>query len=231
MARNVIVFGGTRGVGLAIVQQLIAAGDAVTVMIRADSDPTELEATGANIVSGDAFDPASIDAIFAGASYDTIINTLGNRPGAERKVDWDGTRNVTDAALKAEFSGRYVLITAIGCADTWEALGPRAQQFLGATLALKTQAEYHLRQSGLDYTIIRPGGLKNEPATGTGKLFEHTLVSGMIHREDVAALSIQALNDPGASHGTYCALDENQMEATSIDGPNSAGSTSSRTVA
>ena len=229
--RNVIVFGGTRGVGLGIVKQLIAAGDSVTVMIRADSDPTELEATGATIVAGDAFDPASIDAIFAGGSYDTIVNTLGNRPGAERKVDWEGTRNVTEAALKADFSGRYLLITAIGCADTWEALGPRAKQFLGATLEQKTRAEYHLRQSGLDYTIVRPGGLKSEPATGTGKLYETELVSGMIHRDDVAAVAVAALNDPGASRRTYCAVDENQREATAMDGPNSAGSTSSRTIA
>jgi len=104
-------------------------------------------------------------------------------------------------------------------------------EFLGKVVELKTMAENHLRYAGLDYTIIRPGGLKNEPATGTGKLFEGDLVSGMIHRDDVAALAVAALNDPSTSRKTYSAVDENQMEATSIDGANSAGQTSKRVQA
>ena len=55
-------------------------------------------------------------------------------------------------------------------------------------------------QSEMDFTIIRPGGLKQEPATGSGVLSEDTNVCGAIHREDVAELAVRALFSPKAAN-------------------------------
>ena len=55
-------------------------------------------------------------------------------------------------------------------------------------------------QSEMDFTIIRPGGLKQEPATGTGVLSEDINVCGAIHREDVAELAVRALFSPRAAN-------------------------------
>lgn len=48
-------------------------------------------------------------------------------------------------------------------------------------------------ESGLEFTIIRPGGLKSEPASGTAVLTEDNTVCGAVHREDVANLVVDAL--------------------------------------
>ena len=65
-------------------------------------------------------------------------------------------------------------------------------------------------QSEMDFTIIRPGGLKQEPATGTGVLSEDTNVCGAIHREDVAELAVRALFSPKAANkvtrSCFCAV-------------------------
>lgn len=59
-------------------------------------------------------------------------------------------------------------------------------------------------QDQMDFTIIRPGGLKSEPGTGTGVLAEDPGVCGAIHREDVADLVIKALFSPKAANKVPC---------------------------
>jgi uncharacterized protein YbjT (DUF2867 family) len=65
---------------------------------------------------------------------------------------------------------------------------------LGTVLVEKDKAEQHLIASGLTYTIIRPGGLKSEPATGNGVLTEDPHIIGSINRADVAQLVCRCLN-------------------------------------
>ena len=74
-------------------------------------------------------------------------------------------------------------------------------------MALKTQAEDHLRESGVAYTIIRPGGLKDADATGRGLLTEDAMAMGIITRQDLAQLMVAALDDAGAANKIYTAKD------------------------
>ena len=78
------------------------------------------------------------------------------------------------------------------------------------------QAENHLIASGLTYTVIRPGGLKSEPATGRGVLTEDYKISGIIHRADVAQLVYKCLISDRADNKVPSAVDRdlryNQME-------------------
>ena len=73
----------------------------------------------------------------------------------------------------------------------------------------KEKAEQHLINSGLNYTIIRPGGLKSEPATGNGVLTENYRVAGTIHRADVAQLLCDCLCSEVANHKILSAIDRN----------------------
>ena len=78
---------------------------------------------------------------------------------------------------------------------------PRQTNAFGHVLEEKLVAEKYLRASGLDWTIVRPGGLKADPPTGA--LFvsaENTLNSGEISRDLVADVSVAALFDPMASN-------------------------------
>jgi hypothetical protein len=68
-----------------------------------------------------------------------------------------------------------------------------------------------LIESGLTYTVIRPGGLKSEPATGNGVVTEDYKVAGTIHRADVAQLVCQCLFSDAANNKILSAVDRQMM--------------------
>ncbi|MGL5511151.1 MAG: NAD(P)H-binding protein, partial [Microcoleaceae cyanobacterium] len=98
-----------------------------------------------------------------------------------------------------------------GTAESVVALSPQALQTLNQVLLEKEKAEKYLRDSGLNYTIIRPGGLKSEPATGKAILTENYRISGMIHRADVAQLVCDCFMSEKANGKTLSAVDPNQL--------------------
>ena len=65
--------------------------------------------------------------------------------------------------------------------------------------------------SGLTYTIIRPGGLKSEAATGNAVLTENPTVAGIIHRADVANLVCQCLDSEKVNNKVFSAIDRNML--------------------
>jgi uncharacterized protein YbjT (DUF2867 family) len=78
---------------------------------------------------------------------------------------------------------------------------------LSKVIPLKTQAEDHLKASGLDYTIIRPGGLPPGIGTGGGILSEDPTTMGFIVRSDLARLILGVLDDPRTIGKTLAAVD------------------------
>ena len=76
----------------------------------------------------------------------------------------------------------------------------------------KTLGEDHLIASGLDYTLIRPGGLRNGPATGNGLLSEEYL-EGSINRADVGMLIVRALQDDSTIGKAYHVVDKNMRRS------------------
>ena len=72
---------------------------------------------------------------------------------------------VIDEAEKAEIK-RLILVTSLGCGDSWPFLSPRARAAFGQAVREKSLAESWLQTSQLDYAILRPGGLLNGAATG-----------------------------------------------------------------
>lgn len=203
----VLVFGGNRGTGLEIVRGLKARGEQVTVAVRPTSDTAALRDLGIATVVADAFDPAQVQAAFAAQRYAAVVSTLGGGPGDKaRRPDLEGNRNAIDAA-KAAGVRRFVLISVIGTGDSFETAPAPSRRFLKTVMTLKGQAEDHLRASGLDYTIIRPGGLGDVKATGTAVLAEDPQAFSYIARADLADLAVQALGDPTTVGKTYNAYD------------------------
>ena len=105
---------------------------------------------------------------------------------------------------------RVVLITSIGAGDSKDAAPLLSRFVLRRILPLKTEAEAHLRESGLDYTIIRPGGLSNAPPTGNGYLSEDRAAFGFIYRSDLAQLIVGCLDDDRTVGKVFAAADANR---------------------
>jgi uncharacterized protein YbjT (DUF2867 family) len=205
---DTLVFGGTRGVGLETVRQLRDNGTAVTVMVRATSDLTELNAIdGVNTTIGDAMEMASVTEAFAAGEFDTVISTLGGSLKSGFEVDSVGNVNAIDGA-KAAGAMRYILVTSIGAGDSRAAAPGGMLKALAEVLAGKDVAERHLIDSGLKWTIIRPGTLHNKANDYEASLTQDTTAVGVINRAKVARLVVESIGREETFGRIYSALED-----------------------
>ncbi len=202
---SIFIVGATRNTGLEIAKILTERGDKVTALVRPSSDRSALEPLGVTFAVGDAMDPESLQAAFEGGNYSTVISTLGCFD-CDPPVDFIGNKNVFEAAKTAGVT-RALLVTSVGAGDSADAPPWPAKIFLRNILPLKTQAEDHLKSTGLDYTILRPGALKSAPATGNGYITEDRSVSGVVTRADVAIQLVKCLDDDSTIGKTYAVSD------------------------
>jgi uncharacterized protein YbjT (DUF2867 family) len=211
----IFLAGASRGVGREIANYLRSQGKMVKALLRSPDTQAELEAMGIEVVMGDALDAEAVKQAMLGSPISAVISTIGGLPKDGERADYLGNKNLIDAAVQAGVE-KFILVSSIGSGNSRVALPPQALETLGAVLVEKEKAEQHLIDSGLNYTIIRPGGLKSEPATGNGILTENYSVSGTIHRADVAQLACRCLQSPAANNKVLSALD-NQMIWSQIE--------------
>ncbi len=205
---SILIFGATRNTGLMVASLLDARGDNVTAFVRPTSNVTELEKLGVERVVGDAMDLETVRAAFVGHNYQAVLTTIGCLP-CEPPVDYQANANVIKAAKEAGVR-RLVLVTTIGAGDSFAATPALSARVLARILPLKTRVEDDLRASGLDYTIIRPGGLRSGRQTGNGVLSEDTDVFGFIFREDLAELLVSVFDDRSTIGKTLAAVDSSR---------------------
>ncbi len=203
----ILVFGGTRATGLEIVRELRARGEDVVVAVRPTSNTAELRSLGVRTAIANALNADEVNAAFTSGPFAAVISTLGTTRGDQaNRPDYVGNRNVFDAA-KAAGVRRVVFISSIGAGDSRDTAPLPARRALAEVLELKTRAEDHLKTLGLDYTVIRPGGLSDRGATGRAYLAEDPKAFSYISRKDLAQLAVAALGDPATIGRTYAAYD------------------------
>jgi len=112
-------------------------------------------------------------------------------------VDRDAAILLADAAERRGIS-RYVMISAMAA----DAFDPDSEDVFQIDLRAKSEADADLRGRLLDWTVIRPGGLTNDPPTGTVAVAEST-GPGSIPRADVAAVVMEALVNRRAVHRQF----------------------------
>ncbi len=207
----IFLAGASRGVGREIAKCLIEKNQKVKALLRSGASRPELEAMGIKVVMGDALDAAAVEqAMLPDEPIRAVISTIGGLPKDGQRSDYLGNKNLIDAAVKVGVQ-KFILVSSIGSGESAVALPPQAMETLKSVLLEKEQAEKHLIESGLTYTVIRPGGLKSEPATGNGVLTENYKVAGIIHRADVAQLVFQCLSSDAANNKILSAVDRNMM--------------------
>ena len=193
---NVVVAGGHGQIALHLLRLLAARGDGAWGLVRNPDHAPELERLGARAVICDLEEQENLAACVADA--DAVVFAAGAGPGSgperKRTVDLGGAVKLIDAARVTGIR-RYVMVSAMGAGDPG-AGGEQTRPYLEA----KAEADEVLTRSGLDFTIVRPGALTDEP--GTDLIAAGPDVGrGEIPREDVAAVLAATLDFGEATIG------------------------------
>ena len=191
------IFGATGKTGIELVKQALDKGHTVTAFVR-DAARLVIENERLTLVTGDAFDPTSVAQATQG--QDAVICALG--AGSELKkttVRTTGTINIISGMQKNNVK-RLTVVTAMGVGESWDTLS-LFNKFFFATL-LKSSREDHetqesaVRESGLDWTIIRPSGLTDTPLSESYAIGENIpSKTSRIARADVAHAIIKDIHD------------------------------------
>lgn len=214
---RIVIAGGHGQIALRLERLLAERGDSPVGLIRNPEHAVDLSAVGAEPVVADLerVSVASLAGQLAGA--DAVVFAAGAGPGSgdARKdtVDRGASALLADAAEAAGVR-RFVQISSMG-ADR-EGLAGASDSF-SIYLRAKGAAEADLRGRDLDWTILRPGGLTNEPAGGAVKLAPKT-GRGSISRADVAAVVLALLDAPATAGMTLELISGDQPVGAAVAG-------------
>ena len=213
---RVVIAGGHGQIALLLAHQLAAAGHQPVSLIRNPEHVADVEQAGGwpAVVDLEAATPQELSVHLAAA--DAVVFAAGAGPNstAERKltVDRDGAVKLADAAQLAGVR-RYVLVSAIATDD----FDPDSHEIYQVYLRAKSEADATVRASGLDWTIIRPGGLTDDPATGRVTVAAST-GRGQVPRADVAGVIVACLGLPGTIGVQFELIAGDTSVADALDG-------------
>ncbi len=187
------VAGATGQTGRRIVEELVKRNIPVRALVRNLEKAKEILPPEADLVTGDVLNATSLAELIGDCTvlFCATGATPSFDPTGPYKVDYEGSKNLVDAA-KAKGIEHFVFVSSLCVSNLFHPLN-----LFWLILIWKRQAEEYLEKSGLTYTIVRPGGLKNEDNTdaivmeSADKLFD-----GSIPRTKVAQVCVEALFYP-----------------------------------
>jgi uncharacterized protein YbjT (DUF2867 family) len=195
---DVLVAGGHGQVALHLLRLLAERGHHARGLIRNPDHAPELERVGAVPVLCDL---ETDDAVPHVGAAEAIVFAAGAGPGSgperKRTVDYGGAVKLIEAAEELGVR-RYLMVSSMGAGDPAsapEAMRPYQQA--------KHDADEALAASSLDWTIVRPGGLTDEPGSGRVAVAERLGRRGTVPRIDVALVLAECLTEPRTVHRTF----------------------------
>jgi len=209
---TVLVAGATGSIGSIVIGLLKEEGFDVRGMTRNPEQAAKRFGGDYNWVRADVRDPADLVPVMDGADW--VICSIGYTEfeggNSAQFVDYMGVRNLVEAAAEQGVQ-HFVLVSA-------SSAGPyrdhRQNPRFGYVAYWKTKGEQILKDSGLSFTIVGPGGYLDEPGGVKGvRIFPRSDFSmGYISREDVAAIVVASLTDPAARGKAFAAQYDDSAE-------------------
>jgi nucleoside-diphosphate-sugar epimerase len=199
---QVVIAGGHGQIALHLERLLADSGHRVIALIRSRDHDSDVREAGGEPVICDLEQEDDLSHYVQGA--DAVVFAAGAGPGSgperKRTVDLGGAVKLLDAAQRVG-ARRYLIVSSIGAEDPSSA-GEQMRPYLEA----KAEADRRVAASDLEWTIVRPGGLTNDPGTGRVTLTADMSTRGRIPREDVARVLAASLGDPNSIGKTFVAV-------------------------
>ena len=189
------VAGATGETGRRIVQELTARNIPVRALVRDVEKARAILPPDVELVVGDVLEAQSLNAAIGDSTV--LLCATGAKPSFDPtgpyKVDFEGSKNLVDAA-KAKGIEHFVFVSSLCVSQLFHPLN-----LFWLILVWKKQAEEYIQKSGLTYTIVRPGGLKNEDNSDAIVMQSaDTLFDGSIPRQKVAQVAVESLFEPAS---------------------------------
>jgi uncharacterized protein YbjT (DUF2867 family) len=197
---EVAIAGGAGQVGRRLIRMLADAGDEVRSLDRNPAHADSVREAGAEPLTCDLEADGLAEIAVAIAGVDAVVFAVGAGPGSDPELKWTidyaGAVKLMAAALIASVP-RYVIVSSIG-AD------PKASgdDTFAVYLRAKGKADEELQNSGLDYTVVRPTSLTNDPGRGLVDAGE-SVAKDKISRDDVAAVLAATLKSANTIGKTF----------------------------
>ena len=171
-------------------------------LVRDAAFAEQLSQQGIETYVGDATDVELVSDLCQKAGTDsTIVSTLGGETG-----NYIAQRVIIDCAQQAGIK-QMVLVTSLGCGDSWSTLSSRAKQAFGNAVREKSLAEVWLQTSVLNFLILRPGGLRDGEITGQGQCYFQQEVHGFVYRKELARIIIDKIANQQLDNCAYSVVD------------------------
>ncbi len=189
------VAGATGQTGQRIVKELVGRNIPVRALVRDLDKAKSTLPEAAELVVGDVLQPGTLGEAIGDSTV--VLCATGATPSFDPtgpyKVDYEGTKNLVDAA-KAKGIEHFVIVSSLCVSQFFHPLN-----LFWLILVWKKQAEEYLQHSGLTYTIVRPGGLLNDENLDRIVMSAaDTLFDGRIPRTKVAKVCVEALFEPAS---------------------------------
>lgn len=199
---NILIIGASKGIGLEATRQALSCGHVVRALARS-ANRIGISDAKLELRSGDALDPADVAAALQGV--DTVIQALGIATGPDlilRPVSlFSQSTRVLLPAMKEAGVRRLICVTGFGAGDSQASMGCLQRVpfrlVLGRAYADKDIQERLIRESDLDWVIVRPVILTNGSRTGRYQVLDDpgSWRNGLISRADVADFLIREVDD------------------------------------
>lgn len=190
---RVAIAGGHGQIALRLAKILSGRGDEVVALIRNPNHADDVRQVGAEPAVVDLEHASDDELAQAIAGSDAVVFAAGAGAGSgsarKETMDYGGAVKLITAAKQVE-AGRYVIVSSMGANP--DASG---EDTFSVYLRAKGRADDAVRASGLDATVVRPGGLTNNAGTGRVRLGE-SVPRGQVSRDDVAAVLVAVLDSP-----------------------------------
>jgi uncharacterized protein YbjT (DUF2867 family) len=195
---DIFVVGGHGKIALRFERLAAEAGHRVRALARNPDHRGDIEKAGAEPIISDV-ESDDITSLVKGADVVVFAAGAGSGSGPERKktVDLGGALKLIDAA-EANGISRYLMISAMGAGNPSSWSGQMRPYY-----EAKAGADEALVSSGLDYTIVRPGSLTNDPGTNLVDIAPKLERRGRVPRDDVAAVMLASLEADNTTRKTF----------------------------
>ena len=192
---NILIAGATGLTGTHLTRQLLEKGHQPIALVRESSDtsdlPEQTELRQADLLdlSDTVCDGADVVVFAAGAGGDSSEEMT-------RKIDRDSAKKLVDIAANSN-AQHFIMLSSVGAGN------PDPDSDMANYLQAKHDADEHLMQSGMKYTIVRPVALTKDDGVRDIKLGDDVNVEGKAARGDVAAIITRAIDDPALANKVF----------------------------